>query len=432
MHNLVAKSHDAFLVWRKTPAAIRATVLDSIAAALRANADELAQVIAKEMGKPITEGKAEIEKCAATASYFARFAPTVLVDELRQSGLPRSFVRYEPLGPILAVMPWNFPFWQFFRMGAPALIAGNSIILKHSTLTRRCAKAIVDIFAQCAGVPKNLVLWADVDHDEVETMMKDDLLRAVTFTGSTRGGAEVAALAGRHLKKIVLELGGSDAFIVFADANIKEVARHAARARCQNGGQSCIAAKRFIVHESIINEFIKALVLEMTSLVVGDPLDGKTEIGPLASKDQQLLIHAQVADAQAKGATTWCGGALQNFGLNNFYPPTILSGITKSMRIYDEEVFGPVAQVSSFNERDEAIARANDTPFGLSASIWTTNIENALDLVSELECGSVFINAIPRSDPALPFGGIKQSGYGRELGREGLLEFVNIKSVAIS
>jgi succinate-semialdehyde dehydrogenase/glutarate-semialdehyde dehydrogenase len=422
----IEKSYHAFNTWKKLSLGKRASVLLAIAAMLEQDKDRLARVMALEMGKPVREGRAEIEKCAWALKYFAQAAKTLLADEPRESDFNKSFIRYEPLGPILAIMPWNYPFWQFFRMAAPALMAGNSILLKHSLNMPICAKALESLFIDSLA-PDNLVQNIMVSHDEIPPIISDSRIRAVTLTGSTKAGSILAELAGKNLKKIVLELGGSDPFIILADAHISKVVPYALKARCQNNGQSCIAAKRFIVHRSLIKNFIKYLDEGMKDLKMGDPLKEETDLGPLANSDQQKLLHGQVQDALSKGAELICGGFLGKE--SNFYPPTILTKINSSMRVYHEEVFGPVACVYAYDQENEIITLANATSFGLSASIWTNDEAKALALCKDLECGSVFINAIPRSDPRLPFGGIKDSGFGRELGREGLLEFVNIKVI---
>ena len=428
--NAIENARRGYNIWKKLGFEARAHVLVAVAHLLERDKNNFARLMAHEMGKPITEGRAEIEKCAWACNYFAEHGPTMLGDDIRASNMKMTFVRYEPLGPILAIMPWNYPFWQFFRMAAPALIAGNSILLKHSLNTPKCAEAIENLFIE-AKAPKYLVTNLVIAHEEIPEIISDSRVKAVTLTGSTRAGAIVGELAGRNLKKIVLELGGSDPFIILPDAKIEEVARFATHARCQNSGQSCIASKRFIVHASILDNFLKYFVKNMQNLILGDPLSEKTQIGPLASKSQQLLLDSQVRDAQAKGAKTLCGGVLPS-GPQSYYPPTVLTNITNSMRVYHEEVFGPVACVYSFENIQDALELANITSFGLSSSIWTTKESEALELVNDLEFGSVFINAIPRSDPRLPFGGIKDSGYGHELGREGLMEFVNQKVVSIA
>lgn len=427
MNEIVKQSALAFKLWRKTALSHRVLLLKSLALKLEQKADTFARLMAEEMGKPVSEGRAEIKKCAFNCNYFAEQGPQMLADEKRESDAQSSFVRHEPLGPILAIMPWNFPFWQVFRMAAPALIAGNSIILKHSESTRRCAAAIAELFRE-VNAPLGLLQVIDATHEQIPQIIGDKRIRAVTLTGSNRAGEIVGELAGRFVKKIVLELGGSDPFIVFDDVDTKDVAQKAALARCQNSGQSCIAAKRFIIQANIFDEFLAYFVEAMQNLVAGDPLSEKTQVGPLANKNQQALLEAQVNDAKAKGAKVWCGGSTTS-GPPYYYPPTVLSDITNDMRVYHEEVFGPVACVYAFEQADEAVRLANDTSFGLASSIWTKDESRALALVDDLEQGLVFINAIPRSDPRLPFGGVKASGHGRELGREGLMEFVNQKTV---
>jgi succinate-semialdehyde dehydrogenase/glutarate-semialdehyde dehydrogenase len=429
MNQIIENAFLSFTSWKKLTPKERAPLLRAVGNLLESSKHELAVIMAQEMGKPITEGKAEIEKCARTCSYFADAAPRFLEDDLRESALRKSFVRYEPLGPILAIMPWNYPFWQVFRMAAPALMAGNTLLIKHSLTTPQSAAHIANLFVK-AGACEGLVQVIEATHEQIPHIIGDDRIRAVTLTGSTRAGKIVGELAGRYLKKIVLELGGSDPFIILEDVSLDEVVPKAVLARCQNSGQSCIAAKRFIVHSAIIDDFLDKFSLAMNSLIMGDPLKESTQIGPMANKAQQELLDAQVSDARAKGATILTGGELPTTK-EAFYPPTVITNINSSMRIHEEELFGPVACVYAFNNHQEAIKLANDTPFGLSSSIWTSDEQSALSLVNNLECGSVFINAIPRSDPGLPFGGVKTSGIGRELGREGLLEFTNQKTICM-
>jgi succinate-semialdehyde dehydrogenase/glutarate-semialdehyde dehydrogenase len=433
MHEIIENSFQAFKIWKKTTLEKRADLLFKLALLLENNKNTYAQLITQEMGKPITESRAEITKCAWACTYFAEEGPDMLKDSPRKSAFPTTFIRYEALGPLLAIMPWNFPFWQVFRMAAPALLSGNTILLKHSEITPRCALAIADLFIE-AGAPANLMQLCHASHEQIPEIISDDRIRGISLTGSTKAGQAVAALAGKYLKKIVLELGGSDPFIVLEDAPVEKIASIAALARCQNTGQSCVASKRFIVPNLIFDKFLDYFVCAMKKLVVGNPLDERTQIGPLAHKNQQQLLEAQVNDARAKGAKILCGGVViaAQGSADSFYPPTVITGIDSSMRIYTEEVFGPVACVYSYSHKDEAIKLANATPFGLAASIWTADESSAQSLINNLEFGSVFINALPCSDPRVPFGGVKNSGLGHELGREGLLEFVNQKVISIT
>lgn len=430
MKEIIENSFQAFKKWKKTDPEIRAKLLLSLAQLLKQNKDKFAKLMAQEMGKPISEGRAEIEKCAWACTYFGQEGPRMLKDSSRESDLKTTFIRHEALGPILAIMPWNYPFWQVFRMAAPVIMAGNAILLKHSETTPACAQAIADLFIQ-AGALDNLLQKLEATHEQIPDIISNNRIRGVTLTGSTRAGQIVAKLAGKYLKKIVLELGGSDPFIILKDAPLEKVALLAAQARCQNGGQSCIAAKRFIIHSLVFDKFLDYFVSAMNSLVVGDPLLESTQIGPMANKKQQLLIDAQVNDARLKGAKILCGGVLGP-GSGFYYPPTVITQISSSMRVHDEEVFGPVACVYSYSNIDEALDIANATPFGLASSIWSADEAYAKSLVDDLEFGSVFINAIPRSDPRLPFGGVKNSGFGRELGQTGLFEFVNQKVISIA
>jgi len=426
----IENSFQAFRIWKKNSTEERAQLLLRLAGLLEHNKNNYAKLMAQEMGKPVIEGRAEIEKCAWACSYFAQVGPKLLKDAPQDSSFKKTFLRCEPLGPVLAIMPWNYPFWQVFRMAAPTIMAGCSILLKHSEATPQCALAIARLFIQ-AGAPRHLLQAISATHAQIPEIISDDRVRGVTLTGSTQAGQIVAKLAGKYLKKVVLELGGSDPFIVLEDAPLEKVAQIAAQARCQNAGQSCIASKRFIIHRSILEKFLKYFVHAMQSFVIGDPLEETTQIGPLASKKQQLLIDAQVSDARAKGAIILCGGVLPS-GSGAFYPPTVITKLDASMRVYNEEVFGPVACVYAFSNKNEALELANATPFGLASSIWTTDESKALSLIDDLESGGVFINAMPRSDPRLPFGGVKKSGFGRELGQAGLLEFVNQKIISIA
>lgn len=407
----------------------RAELLQKVADELEKNALTYAEIMAKEMGKPISEGEAEVKKCAWVCRYYADNASSFLADEKRETDANLSLVRKDPLGAILAIMPWNFPFWQVFRVAAPTIMAGNVIILKHAMNTPQCALSIEQIFNQSGGNGVLQSLFAR--HEDVEKIISHKVIKGVTLTGSNQAGIAVAQIAARHLKPYVLELGGSDPFIVFSDADIEDASAAGIKSRCSNSGQSCIAAKRFIIHDQIFDEFLDKFSEKMKNLVVGSPLDKNTSVGPLANKAQQSRLHEQVLDAKEKGAKILCGGELPK-GPGCFYPPTIITQINPRMRIWSEEVFGPVATFIPFSDEQEAISLANDTPYGLGASVWTKDQNRMNKLPSELDCGMVFINEIVKSDPRLPFGGIKESGHGRELGQEGIISFVNVKTIWIN
>ena len=426
-HQVVGEVHEAWLKWRHTSFSRREELMKKAATVMRENKEEFARVMALEMGKPITEGRAEVEKCASVCDYYAVNAARFLADEPGESDGSRAYVAFRPLGVVLAVMPWNFPFWQVFRFAAPALMAGNAAVLKHSSNVPRCALAIEQLFRR-AGFPENLFRTLLIGSRQVDGVIENELVKAVTLTGSAQAGRKVAATAGRMLKKSVMELGGSDPFIVLADADLEEAARTAARARCINSGQSCIAAKRFIVEDTVFLNFMEHFKKEMASLVVGDPLDQATHVGPQAREDLLRELHAQVIASVGLGAEIVLGGKpLERRGY--FYPPTILAGVKPGMRAYHEELFGPVAAVIKVQDLDQMVEVANDTPFGLGGSVWTRDARKGEEVAARLEAGAVFINGQVKSDPRLPFGGVKESGYGRELSHYGIREFVNIQTV---
>lgn len=424
---VVEKVHDSWPAWRERSFAERAVLMRKAAEVLRLHAGEYAELMALEMGKPLAQGRAEVEKCAWACEYYADHAAAYLADEPAESDGSRALVAFRPLGLVLAVMPWNFPFWQVFRCAAPALMAGNVLVLKHSSNVPRCALAIEDVFRK-AGFPEQTFRTLLIGARRVEGVIENRRVKAVALTGSDAAGRQVAATAGRMLKKTVLELGGSDPFIVLADADLAKAARVGVLARCLNSGQSCIAAKRFLVEEPVYSRFLELFVREMAALVIGDPLDEVTQVGPLARQDLVTELHAQVSDAVNQGATAILGGRpLESLGC--YYPPTILTGVKPGMRAYHEELFGPVATVMAVRDADQALAVANDTPFGLGASIWTADSAKGTDLAARIEAGAVFVNGMVKSDPRLPFGGVKDSGYGRELAGFGIREFVNIQTV---
>ena len=424
---VVAQVDAAWQDWRRTSFGERAGLMNKAAAILRDGKDEYARLMAMEMGKPITEGRAEAEKCAWVCEYYAEKAERFLRNEPAESDGTRAYVAFRPLGTVLAVMPWNFPFWQVFRFAAPALMAGNTGVLKHSSNVPRCALAIEDIFVK-AGFPENVFRTLMIGSGQVDAVIEDERIKAVTLTGSDIAGRKVAAKAGQMLKKTVLELGGSDPFIVLADADLEQTAQVAARARCINSGQSCIAAKRFIVEEQAYDAFLKLFKAEMARLVVGDPFDEQTQVGPQAREDLMMELHAQVEASVDKGAELELGGAPLNHR-GYFYPPTILTGVKPGMPAYREEFFGPVALVIRVGNAEQAVQVANDSPFGLGGSVWTGDTERGERLAARVESGAVFVNGLVKSDPRLPFGGVKTSGYGRELSHFGIKEFVNIQTV---
>ncbi len=414
--------------WAATSFAERAAVLSRAAALLRERQDELARLMALEMGKPLADGRAEALKCAACCDYYAAHAEGFLADELVQTDAGRSFLSYQPLGVVLAVMPWNFPLWQVVRFAAPALMAGNVGLLKHAANVPQCALALEKIFRD-AGLPKAAFQALLIGSDAVAAVVADDRVAAVTLTGSEGAGAAVAAVAGQHLKKTVLELGGSDPFIVLADADLEAAARVAAQSRMLNAGQSCIAAKRFIVEKSVQKEFIRRLKSHLQALRYGDPLAPTgTDYGPLARPDLADDLAQQVADSVAQGAKIELAGGQPRPGSARF-DPMILSNVRPGQRAYVEEFFGPVALVLTARNAADAVRLANDSRFGLGAAVWTADAARGEAMARQIESGAVFVNGLVKSMNELPFGGVKKSGYGRELSYLGIREFVNCKAV---
>jgi succinate-semialdehyde dehydrogenase / glutarate-semialdehyde dehydrogenase len=420
----------AFSSYRHTAFAEREAMMLRAAASLESDKSRLARMMTVEMGKPIKGAVQEIEKCALVCRYYAETAKKHLADQMVATNAARSYVHFEPLGPVLAVMPWNFPFWQVFRFAAPALMAGNVGLLKHASNVPQCALAIEEIFEQ-AGFPRGVFQTLLIGSEQVERVIADRRVAAATLTGSDRAGRSVAAIAGKQIKKTVLELGGSDPFIVMPSASMNEAVTTAVRARTINSGQSCIAAKRFIVAADIYAEFERRFVAEMKGLTVGDPLKDSTDVGPLATEQILKDVERQVSISVAAGAHLLCGGKRLE-GAGNFYEPTVLANIPAGSPASCEEVFGPVAMLFRVRTIDEAIELANSTSFGLGAAAWTNDADEQSRFIEELEAGCVFINGMVASDPRLPFGGIKNSGYGRELGEFGIREFVNIKTVWIN
>ncbi len=421
--------HEAFLSWRFLAFEERARYLLNIAEHLRTRKSKLARIAVLEMGKTITEAEAEIEKCAWNCEYFAENAQWFLADERIVSNASESYVAFRPLGVVLAIMPWNFPYWQVFRFAAPALMAGNTAVLKHASNVSRVALEIERIFQE-SGMPQGVFRTVLVPGAQTKKLIEDPRIAAITLTGSELAGVEVAATSGRALKKHVLELGGSDAFIVLEDADLDEAAKVAVTARFQNNGQSCIAAKRFIVVEQVAEEFERKFVAAASKLRVGNPLDYETQIGPLARRDLRDTLAEQVQASVEMGAQILLGGkALEGRGY--FYTPTIVTNVTPEMPLFAEETFGPVAAVIRACDAEHAIELANNSRYGLSSNLWTRDIEMARKLAARIEAGGCIINGMTASDPRLPFGGIKQSGYGRELSAFGIREFVNIQTVWI-
>jgi len=427
---ILAGARAAFTEWRTRPFAERAGLMRAAGGELRARRAEYAMTMTREMGKPITQAEAEVEKCAGTCDYYAEHAEAFLAAQPRETDAARSYVRFDPLGVVLAVMPWNFPFWQVFRFAAPALMAGNAGILKHASNVPRCALQIEEVFRR-AGFPEGLFRAVLAGSGAVKGLIADPRIAAVTLTGSERAGSAVAEQAGREIKKTVLELGGSDPFIVLADADLDAAARGAAEGRLINSGQSCIAAKRFIVVEAVADPFLERFRSELAARRMGDPTARETQVGPQARADLRDQLHRQVTESIKRGARPLLGAEIPT-GKGAFYPPTLLAAVDKGMPAFDEETFGPVAAVIRAKDEADAIRLANDSPFGLGAALWTRDRARAAGLAADIEAGAVFVNGVVKSDPRLPFGGVKRSGYGRELSEYGIREFVNVKSVWIA
>jgi len=416
-----------FQAERKTPYAVRAKRMLKAADILERDKDKFGHLMTLEMGKTLKSAVAEAVKCAGGCRYYAENAERFLADEVVETGAKRSFVRYLPIGPILAIMPWNFPFWQVFRFAAPALMAGNVGLLKHASNVPQCALAIESIFLE-AGFPGGCFQTLLIGSAQVDPLLSDPRIVAATLTGSEQAGIQVGMGAAKRIKKVVLELGGSDPFIVMPSADLDTAVNTAVMARVQNNGQSCIAAKRFIVADSIADEFLRKFVAKMESLRMGDPFDPATELGPLSTPDGVKDLDADVQKSVKAGAKVLTGGhPIQ--GPGNFYAPTVLTDIPKDSPAYSEEFFGPVASVFRVKDQDEAIRLANDVRFGLGSSVWTNDEEQRERFINELESGMVFVNKMVASDPRIPFGGVKASGHGRELGLVGIREFVNAKTV---
>lgn len=426
--DILGEAHDAYDDWSSRRIEEREEPMANAGDVLRENKREYAEVMTREMGKPISQAVGEVEKCAWVCDYYAERGAEHLQDE-RIGAEPgtKTYVRHEPLGVVLAVMPWNYPFWQVFRFAAPNLTAGNTGVLKHALNVPGCALAIEDVF-ESAGFPDGVFRSLLISGSEVADVIEDDRVRAVTLTGSNRAGESVGEVAGRNLKKTVLELGGSDPLVVLDDADVEAAAETAAHARNLNSGQSCIAAKRHIVHEDVYDDFLDAFVEAVENLNVGDPMEEDTDIGPQAREDLRDELHGQVEASVEAGATVLTGGEpLDSEGY--YYPPTVLVDVPEACPASNEEIFGPVAAVFEVSGEDEAVEKANDTQYGLGASIWTDDIERGERLTHRIDAGMTFVNEFVKSDPRLPFGGVKESGYGRELSDDGIREFTNRKTV---
>ncbi|HEC94865.1 MAG TPA: NAD-dependent succinate-semialdehyde dehydrogenase, partial [Thermoplasmatales archaeon] len=426
----LVRSSQAFNSWRETSFDERSQFLKKVAQVLRGNKKHYSSLITTEMGKPILQAEAEVEKCAWVCEFYAENGKKFLENEYVETDADVSYIRFSPLGVILAIMPWNFPFWQVFRCAAPALMAGNTVLLKHSSNVPQCAVTIEEVFNE-AGFPEDVFCSVLVGSKSVNTLVEDGRVAAVSLTGSSFAGSSTASVAGRHLKKVVLELGGSDPFIVLKDVDLDQAVDAAVKARMINNGQSCIAAKRFIVVEDVFEGFKKSFLKKINELVVGDPMDRLTDVGPLARKDILDQLDKQVKESVKKGAQVLTGGKRLDDNPGFYYLPTLLCGVKKGMPCYDEETFGPVASLIKVKNEKEALTVANDTMYGLGASIWTKDFKKGESLTRYLEAGNVFVNEIVKSDPRLPFGGMKQSGFGRELSHYGIKEFVNIQTVYI-
>jgi succinate-semialdehyde dehydrogenase/glutarate-semialdehyde dehydrogenase len=431
VQDIIGRSHEAHLAWRETGFAERAGLLRKLAEALREDQESLATLMSREMGKPIRQARAEIEKCATGCDYYAQHGESFLAPETVETDAGKSYITWRPLGVVLAIMPWNFPFWQVIRFAAPALMAGNAVLLKHAGSVTGCGVAIEDLFRR-AGFPDGLFRTLLIRSEGVEAILNDPRIAAATLTGSTEAGRAVASAAGSNVKKTVLELGGSDPYLILEDADLERAAEACATGRLLNSGQSCIAAKRLVVVEPVLEEFQRHLVRAMKAHKVGDPLAEDSDIGPLARADLRDDLHAQVTTSVERGAKLLLGGQTPE-GPGAFYPPTILANVQKGMPAYDDEVFGPVAAVIAARDEEDAISIANDTTYGLGAAVFTRDVARGEKIAAErLDAGSCFVNAFVKSDPRLPFGGVKASGYGRELSELGIREFAYAKTVYIA
>ncbi len=429
--SIITQTNEAFNDWKRTGFSERAQLMKKAAQILEDNIEEYATLMTKEMGKPISGSKSEVKKCAWVCNYYSENAGKFLENEFIETDASKSFVTFQPLGVVLAVMPWNFPLWQVFRFAAPGLMAGNAGVLKHASNVPGCALAIEDVFRK-AGFPENLFRALLIRNKQVKAVIENPVVQAATLTGSTPAGRAVASQSGQMLKKTVLELGGSDPYLILEDADVEDTVSTCVKSRLINSGQSCIAAKRFIVVEPLVKDFEELFVEKMRNAVVGDPFDEKTVVGPMARVDLRDELHQQVLTSVEKGTRTLLGGEKpQSKGA--FYPPSVLTDVKKGTPAYEEELFGPVASIIPVKDEEEGIFIANDTTFGLGAAVFTKDVARGERIASEeLEAGCCFVNSFVKSDPRLPFGGVKESGYGRELSYYGIKEFVNIKTVYVS
>ncbi|TVR33603.1 MAG: NAD-dependent succinate-semialdehyde dehydrogenase [Balneolaceae bacterium] len=426
INDILEKSRVAFESWREVPVKERCKLLVNAGGVLRNNVEKYAKTMTLEMGKPISEARGEINKCAWVCDFYAENAERFLADEIIETDATESFVSHDPIGTVLAIMPWNFPYWQVFRFAAPTLAAGNTGLLKHASNVVGCATHIEEIFLE-AGFPDGVFQNLFIHHDKTEKIISNDIVKAVTLTGSERAGKSVGALAGKYLKKSVLELGGNNAFIVLEDADMEQAVKTGITARMMNSGQSCIAAKRFILVGDAYDKFLPAFIEGVKSIKNGEPTDDSTEIGPLARKDLADELNKQVKKSIELGAELLTGGS-QN---DAYYEPTVLDNVKPGMPAFDEETFGPVAAIIRAKDEDEAFRLASQSKYGLGVTVFTTDIERARKNIGKVPDGAFFVNELVKSDPRLPFGGTKHSGYGRELSKEGILEFVNKKTVYV-
>jgi succinate-semialdehyde dehydrogenase/glutarate-semialdehyde dehydrogenase len=417
------------MAWARVEVSLRGSMLERVATLLEAKQEVFARLITQEVGKPLAEARAELEKCALLCRYYAENAPGFLADERIQTAAAESLVSYEPLGVVLGVMPWNFPFWQVFRFAVPVLAAGNVALLKHAPNVCGCALAIEALFIE-AGYPEGVLRALFIEIDQVESVIQHDAVQGVALTGSEKAGAVVAAIAGRAIKKTVLELGGSDPYVICEDADLDLAAAKCVKSRLNNCGQTCISAKRLLVHASMLEAFIEKVLAEVALRQQGDPTDEMNDLGPMARADLRENLQRQVDASVAAGARLLLGGQTPE-GPGLFYPPSVLTDVRPGMPAFDEEVFGPVLALVSVTDEAEALALANQSAYGLGAAVFTQDIERGKRLASQLECGACFINDFVKSDPRVPFGGIKRSGYGRELGADGIREFVNVKTICV-